>query len=57
MVKKEKYECELCGEELTFTFLDKIVGTIIEGKYVCHLCQKKHKSSLKEKVKEKHKKE
>lgn len=51
--KKEKAECELCGEEVKLTFLDKLVGTIIHDKCVCSACQREHKEKLSEKVKEK----
>jgi len=52
------HKCELCKNEITTTFLDKINGTIIktgEGEtskthYICSSCQKEHKEELKEKL-------
>jgi len=50
-----KHKCHLCKKEITTTFLDKIIGTIVktgEGEtskkhYICSFCQKKYKNNLK----------
>jgi gluconate kinase len=53
-----KHKCNLCGDEIKTTFLEKLEGTIIKtgnGEnskkiYICSSCQKKHKENLKEKI-------
>ena len=52
-------KCEICGNEIRTTFLEKLDGTIVktgEGEtskkhYVCSACQKEHKNNLIEKLK------
>jgi uncharacterized protein with PIN domain len=52
------HKCHLCKKEITTTFLDKIIGTIIKtGEsetskkiYICSSCQKEHGEDLKKKV-------
>ncbi|MBS3170603.1 hypothetical protein J4223_02385 [Candidatus Woesearchaeota archaeon] len=39
-------KCAICKSKIEDTFLGKIHGTIIKGKYVCSACQKKFGSDL-----------
>ncbi|MBT3642979.1 hypothetical protein HN604_03860 [archaeon] len=56
-----KQTCNLCGEDLKSTFLDKPLGTHVrlgsgEGSRVvavCSSCQKKHKENLLKEVRSK----
>ncbi len=41
-------KCDVCGQKIRLTFLNKIIGTVVRDKdgkkkTVCSDCQKKHK--------------
>jgi hypothetical protein len=44
-------KCDLCGQKIEMTFLNKIIGTIVKKdgkkKNICSDCQKKHGTNLK----------
>ena len=43
-------KCDLCGQKIEMTFLNKIIGTIVKKdgkkKNICANCQRKHKNDL-----------
>jgi DNA-directed RNA polymerase subunit RPC12/RpoP len=43
-------KCAICKSKIEETFLGKIHGTIIDGKFVCSFCQKKFGSELKKQL-------
>ena len=53
-------KCNICGEKVGETFLNKINGTIIkikkdgknEKKFICNACQKEHRTKLRRMIKD-----
>jgi len=34
-------KCSICGSKIETTFLNKLIGTYIDKKPVCNICQKR----------------
>jgi len=39
-------KCNLCGNKIETTFLEKLVGTKVRNKFVCRKCQSKYGNNL-----------
>ncbi len=40
-------KCDICGEKIQTTFLNKLIGTQMGKKFICDNCQGKYKNDFK----------